>query len=394
VPDINVLIVDDVEQNRIAMRALIERPGVRVLGAATGDEALELLLDNAVALALLDVQMPGMDGFELAELMRGAERTRTVPIIFVTAASVDLQRSFRGYEAGAVDFLYKPLDPDILRSKVNVFVELCAQRHELHARMIELETALSLNEMMVAVLTHDLRTPLSAINLTAEVLLRISQEEVVRQHATRVKSSAARMARMIAQLLDFSRIRSGTVRLHSRAVDLGRILRDVVTELEQAMPGASIEVQAHGDLLATLDHDRIAQVVSNLISNAVQHGERGGTVTVVLDGRHHDLLQVEITNRGNIPQDVRARLFEPFRADTAGNEGLGLGLYIVAQFVEAHRGSVFVNASEEGRVVFGFKIPRRPAMEVVLGGSPEKPVDRIGPPDGERSRAAGAKGLG
>ncbi len=372
--DINVLVVDDVEQNRMAMHALIERPGVRVLGAASGIEALELLLQHVVALALLDVQMPGMDGFELAELMRGSERTRAVPIIFVTAAPMDAQRSFRGYEAGAVDFLYKPLDPGMLRSKVNVFVELCAQRHELHRRMTELENALSLNEMMVAVLTHDLRTPLSAIALTAEVMLRTSQEDTVRQNATRLKSSAARMSRMIAQLLDFSRIRSGTLRLEARRVDLGEILASVITEMRQAEPDARIEMRIEGDVSATLDHDRMAQAVSNLISNAVRHGTPGGTVKVTIDGRQRDRLRVEVANPGSISTQAGARLFEPFRADTAGSDGLGLGLYIVARFVAAHEGSVFVNAGQEGRVVFGFTVPRRQSVELLGENSARRPA--------------------
>jgi two-component system sensor histidine kinase/response regulator len=362
-PDINILVVDDVEQNRVAMQALIERPGVRVLNAASGVEALELLLDNEVALALLDVQMPEMDGFELARLMRGSERTRAVPIIFVTAAPLDTQRSFRGYEAGAVDFLYKPLDSNVLASKVNVFVELYAGRRQLHTRMIELESALSLNEMMVAVLTHDLRTPLSAIALTAEVLLRTGTDDTVRQSAVRLKSSAARMSRMIAQLLDFSRIRSGTLRLEPRRVDLGQIFSNAVTEMQQAVPEARIEVQAEGDLAATLDQDRITQVVSNLISNAVQHGAPGGTVRVSIDGHQGEMVRVEVANPGSISDEVQARLFEPFRTTTAGNDGLGLGLYIVSQFVKAHHGSVFVNPCQKGCVVFGFTIPRHQPMK-------------------------------
>jgi two-component system sensor histidine kinase/response regulator len=363
VPDINVLVVDDIEQNRLAMKALIERPGVRVLNAASGVEALELLLDHEVALALLDVQMPEMDGFELAQLMRGSERTRAVPIIFVTAAPIDTQRSFRGYEAGAVDFLYKPLDPNILCSKVNVFVELYAGRRQLHTRMIELESALSLNELMVAVLTHDLRTPLSAIALTSEVLLRTAADENVRQNALRLKSSSARMARMIAQLLDFSRIRSGTLRLEPRRADIGQIFSNAIAEMRQVAPEARIELRAEGDLVATLDNDRMTQVVSNLLSNAVQHGTPGGTVAVAIDGHQPDLVRVEVTNQGSITPEVQSRLFEPFRTDTAGTDGLGLGLYIVAQFVKAHGGAVFANARQEGRVAFGFTIPRRQANE-------------------------------
>jgi PAS domain S-box-containing protein len=126
-----ILAVDDVEENLTALEALLKTEGVELIKARSGVQALELLLVHDVALALLDVQMPGMDGFELAELMRGTERTRRVPIVFLTAVGTDEQRRFRGYESGAIDYLFKPVDPHILRHKVDIFVELFRQRQEL-----------------------------------------------------------------------------------------------------------------------------------------------------------------------------------------------------------------------------------------------------------------------
>jgi PAS domain S-box-containing protein len=128
---VSCLIVDDLEENLVALEGLLRREGLVLLKARSGMQALEILLKQEVALALIDVQMPEMDGFELAELMRGTERTRRVPIIFLTAGRADRQRKFRGYEAGAVDFLEKPLEPDILRSKAEVFFELYRQREDL-----------------------------------------------------------------------------------------------------------------------------------------------------------------------------------------------------------------------------------------------------------------------
>ncbi|MET0250535.1 MAG: response regulator [Sphingobium sp.] len=138
-----ILAVDDVEENLTALEALLKDEGVELLKARSGVQALELLLVNDVALALLDVQMPGMDGFELAELMRGTERTRRVPIIFLTAVATDERRRFRGYEAGAVDYLLKPIDTHILRSKVGIFVELFHQRQETARQRDELASALA-----------------------------------------------------------------------------------------------------------------------------------------------------------------------------------------------------------------------------------------------------------
>src|SRR6201991_3742957 len=133
------LLVDDLEENLLSLEALLRRDGLVLLKARSGDEALELLLDHDVALALVDVQMPGLNGFELAELMRGNERTRRIPIIFLTAGNADGQRRFRGYEAGAVDFIQKPIESDILRSKADVFFELFRQRQQIAEQRDELE---------------------------------------------------------------------------------------------------------------------------------------------------------------------------------------------------------------------------------------------------------------
>jgi len=133
------LLVDDLEENLLSLEALLRRDGLVLLKARSGDEALELLLHHDVALALVDVQMPGLNGFELAELMRGNERTSRVPIIFVTAGNADRQRRFRGYGAGAVDFIHKPIETDILRSKADVFFDLYRQRRQIAIQRDELK---------------------------------------------------------------------------------------------------------------------------------------------------------------------------------------------------------------------------------------------------------------
>ena len=136
---VHFLLVDDLEENLLSLEGLLRRDDLVLLKARSGDEALELLLQHDVALALVDVQMPGLNGFELAELMRGNERTRRIPIIFVTAGSASGQRRFRGYETGAVDFIQKPIEPDILRSKADVFFELYRQRQQISAQRDELQ---------------------------------------------------------------------------------------------------------------------------------------------------------------------------------------------------------------------------------------------------------------
>ena len=128
------LLVDDLEENLLALEALLARDSLELHKARSGEDALELMLSNEYALALLDVQMPGMDGFELAEFMRANERSRHIPIIFLTAGSGNAVRRFRGYEAGAVDFIQKPIEADVLRSKANVFLDLYLQRQQIIAQ--------------------------------------------------------------------------------------------------------------------------------------------------------------------------------------------------------------------------------------------------------------------
>lgn len=357
---INVLAVDDVPQNLAAIEAVVSQPGVFVIQATSGTEALELLLVKDVALALIDVQMPGMDGFELAELLRGAERTRNVPIIFMTAATHDPTRTFRGYEAGAVDFLYKPVDPQVLRSKVDVFVELYSQRRKLSMQLDEIKNALRLNEMFAAVLSHDLRNPLNSISLGTEMLLRTSSDPKVVSTAERLRTSTRRMAKMIEQLLDVARIRAGGVQLILQPSDVSKVCVTIRDELERTSGPARIALTVDGDTRATFDVDRLSQVVSNLVGNALQHGEPNTPVSVAVNGSDPGAVSVRIGNQGMIPPEKMHSLFEPFGAGTAARSGLGLGLYIANQFVQAHGGSVKASSIPGDQTLFEFSIPRKP----------------------------------
>ncbi len=357
-PVANILIVDDIPQNLVAMEALLRRDHLHILTATSGAEALELLLEHEVALALLDVQMPEMDGFALAELMRGAQRTRDVPIIFLTASPNDPMRSFQGYESGAVDFLHKPIDPQVIQSKINVFVELYQNRLLLRTRNEMLERALKLNETMIAVLTHDLRTPLSVIMLCADSLRSHIRDSALEKTVGALESSTMRMGRMIGQLLDFSRIRSDILHLELQEANLGELATSVVNELRRTHPGCRIELATHGDLNGVFDPDRVAQVLSNLIGNAVEHGIEQTAVEVTVDGGGSDQLQFSVRNTGQIPAELLPRLFEPFKGSNNRSKGLGLGLYIVDQFVKAHGGEVRVGNSDTC-AVFDVAISRR-----------------------------------
>jgi two-component system, sensor histidine kinase and response regulator len=360
---VKCLLVDDLEENLLALSALLRRDDVELLTARSGSEALELLLVHDVALALLDVQMPRMDGFELAERMRGSERTREVPIIFVTAATREQHRSFKGYESGAVDFLYKPIEPHILENKADVFFRLHRQKQQLAQQLQQQTETLRLNEMFSAVLGHDLRNPLSAILMAAHMIQNQSQDETVRGTAKRILMSGKRMTRMIDDMLDLARARlAGGIPLKASRSDLAEPVQRVVREYEIAFPGRHFEFQQDGDLVGEWDAERLAQVASNLIGNALQHGAPDGPVQIRLDGSGADTVVLSVVNAGSIPTRVMPHLFEPFQGgqrEPGQNQGLGLGLYIVQQIVQVHGGSVDVQSGTADRTVFQVKIPRK-----------------------------------
>jgi signal transduction histidine kinase len=304
--------------------------------------------------------MPNMNGFELAELVRGNPHTRTIPLIFMTAAINEPQRSFRGYQAGAVDFLYKPVEPDILRSKVNVFVELFAQKKQLSAQLEELRQALRVNEMFTAVLGHDLRNPLAAVLNGAELLLLMSGDQKVGAVATRIRSSARRMEKMVSQLLDVARIRAGGMALELSPGNYAQLCQRIADELKQAGHANPVRIDASGNTDGLFDPHRIGQVLSNLLGNALQHGDAEGDVTVRIDGADADGVTLSIHNRGAMPAGVMEQAFTPFRPgrDARSQPGLGLGLYIAKYFVDAHGGSILLDSSEAAGTTFTIWLPR------------------------------------
>ena len=360
---VKCLLVDDLEENLLALSALLRRPDLEILTARSGREALELLLVHDVALAFLDVQMPEMDGFELAELMRGSERTRQVPIIFVTAGARDQHRLFKGYESGAVDFLFKPIEPHILQNKADVFFQLHRHKQQLARELREKTETLRLNEMLTAVLSHDLRSPLNAVLTSAVLIQRRSTEQPVKDTAGRILSSGKRMSRMIEDMLDMARARlAGGIPLKREAADLGTLLERAVGEIQAAYPERRIEVLETGDLNGNWDGERLAQVVANLLGNALQHGDAADAVQIQADGGRAECVVIEVSNAGTIPPELLPRLFDPFRGSqrqSGRSEGLGLGLYIVQQIVAAHGGSVEVESGTgNNRTLFTVRIPR------------------------------------
>ncbi|HWE26897.1 MAG TPA: hybrid sensor histidine kinase/response regulator [Polyangia bacterium] len=348
---VKILLVDDHPANLLALEATLEPLGETLIKARSGRQALDEIEKHEFALVLLDVRMADLDGFETAALMRQHERARETPIIFLSAIHTDTHYARQGLSLGAVDYIYKPFDPDMLRDKVRSFVALYRERRARQSA----ESALAMKDLILGVLGHDLRSPVTAICASAELLLKDEAAEERRAALVRISSSAHRMDRMVRALVDYARTYfGGGVPVFPAPERMDRICRRVIDEVEATHPGHSIELGIVGNVEGSWDADRVAQAIGNLVLNAVEH--TGAPVRVDVAGGV-DEVTVAVANDGAFPEALRATLFDPFRKGDAGGRGLGLGLFIVREVVTAHHGRVEL-ASAEGRTRFTTYWPR------------------------------------
>jgi signal transduction histidine kinase len=374
------LLVDDREDNLLSLEALLSGEPLEIHKARSGAEALELLLSHDFALALVDVHMPGMDGFELAEFMRGTERTRSIPIIFVTAGGADLNRLFKGYEAGAVDFLPKPLSPHVVKSKVRVFIELYRQRQRLHEQLAalqasqeETERALSVRNRFISIAGHELRTPLAVLRLQLQLGERRLPDaptmpvEKVRHLLSQLDSQIDRLLPLVDEMLDASRIQSGKLRIQPEHCDLSEIVQDLVARftplLEEA--GCTVKLECEPDLWGHWDRFRIEQVLANLLTNAGRYGA-GAPVCVQAHARAEQVELVVADQGSGIPLEDHERIFQAFEraAGTEERLGLGLGLHIARNIVHMHGGEIRVESSPGAGARFCARLPLQGAEGV------------------------------
>lgn len=397
---VKILLVDDIVENLLALEALLKLPNAQVFCATTATQALELMLEHEFALALIDVQMPEINGFELARMMHSTERTRHTPIVLVTAASIQKSSSVKGYESGAIDFLYKPLDNDIVRSKVKVFIELYRQRRELK-RQVEamkaaqeaqkvlldklqntqddLQQAMRLRDDFMSMVSHELRTPLNTLKLELYTR-RIHLERGAEFSAERIgamldndERQLNQLVRLINDMTDVSRIRTGQLSMRPTNTDLVALATRLIDQFSRQIDIAQSRATVHASapIIALVDEFRIEQALTNLLTNAIRHCAEKPIDIYIERIRDQGDARAEFASivvrdygKGIDPTD-RERIFEQFERGSNEHKGsgLGLGLFIANQIVLAHGGKLSAEGSPGEGAAFRMVLPLTAAIE-------------------------------
>jgi signal transduction histidine kinase len=371
---VNILLVDDQPSKLLTYETILADLGENLLTASSASAALECLLHNEVAVVLVDVCMPDLDGYELASMIRQHPRFQKTAIIFVSAVMMTELDRLRGYEVGAVDYVPVPVVPEILRAKVSVFAELFRKTRALETLNAELErrvaertaalesTTAALQEAdhrkneFLAMLAHELRNPLAPIR-TAVQLLRLRELPAAQSAMARdiIDRQVEHLVRLIDDLLDVSRITRGIISLRRETVLVGAI---VARAVETARP--LIDARRHNlsielpDDLLTVDGDktRLVQIVGNILHNAAKFTPPGGAIVLnVAREGSHAVIRVKDNGIGISP-DAVPRIFDLFAQAASKGEsqegGLGIGLALVRRLVEMHDGTVSAQSPGSG----------------------------------------------
>ena len=359
-----ILIVDDVEANLVALEAQLASLDCDIVRARSGNEALRQLLRREFAVMLLDVQMPEMDGYEVARLARDHQATRDMPIVFVTAGHETEESLTQGYGSGAIDYLFKPINAPVLRSKVQVFLELHVGRRRLLGEIAAHKRTLGELEAFNYSVSHDLRAPLRPLDGFCAALLEdygARLDDKGRDYLVRVRAAAQRMGELIDDLLELSKVGRAPVR--TQAIDLAPIVQTIVRELRDAEPARAVDVVVPATLAAQGDARLLQIVLENLLRNAWKFTR----------GRPRARIEVGVTRGDETVYFVRddgvgfdsafaARMFQPFQRFHAASEfeGTGIGLAIVSRIVGGHGGRIWAEAAVGAGACFSFTLaPRR-----------------------------------
>jgi len=388
---VNVLLVDDQPEGLLALEALLEGPERNIVKTRSGREALRQLLKADFALILLDVQMPDMDGFQTAELIRQRDSSKNTPIIFLTAGHKSEANIFRGYAVGAVDYVLKPIVPEILRSKVSVFVDLARQTELVRRQadqlrqseqealqlaqaranlLAELEAANRELEAFAYSVSHDLRAPLRRINGFAGILLEdfsAQLDPVAKGYLERVSEAGRHMCQLLDDLLNLSRVTRKE--LTRRRTDLDSLVKEVWDSLQPEIEGREIEWQIGRLPTVECDPGLIKQVFANLLLNAIKYTRPRQRATIQVDQMICDGQPAVFVRDNGVGFDMKYadKLFGVFQRlhRQEDFEGTGVGLATVQRIIHKHGGRVWAEAEPYKGATFYFTLgmPERNEFE-------------------------------
>jgi signal transduction histidine kinase len=389
----NILLVDDRPGNITALMMLLEDVDVNIVTANSGNEALAKTLEYDFALALIDVQMPGMDGYETVRLMRLVEKTRYLPVIFISAVYAHDKYEVQGIEAGAVDFINKPFDPRIMLGKIRVFLELHRQRKLLEAEIEQRKKAEArlteakqkaeesdrLKTAFLANMSHEIRTPLTTIVGMANLLAKNNYPpEKKNELAGYINKSSEGLLTIINDILDLSRIEAGEVRINNSPVNLNELFKTLYRTYSDKVGAAGKEnielrLKVPGDeFISVTDENRLRQILSNLLDNALKFITEG----FIEFGYVHNETNLEFYVRDTgpgIPPEKLGTIFDRFRKLNQTTKGTGLGLSIVKRLSEILGGNITVSSVLDSGTTFTVTIPYN---EGKAAESQEKPPEQ------------------
>lgn len=383
---VNILIVDDNPGKLTSLIAALTGLDIEIVTANSGKEALRKLLVQDFALILLDVNMPIMNGFETAEMIRNRPRSEHIPILFITAERLTNDSQLQGYGVGAVDYILTPVSPQILRAKVAVFADLYRLREQsaryteellnknerIERQNLMLEEASRMKSDFVAHISHELRTPLSAIIGFSELL----KEEISgklndkqKEQVGLIYTSGQHLLSLINDLLDLSKIEAGKLKLNFSDINLHALLEETLTVLREhaAKHHIQLVLKIEPDLeIICGDERKLKQILYNLLANAIKFSNKGGAVLVTAQkfcrkndlGQEMEVAEIMVKDNGiGIAAADMSKLFQPFSQLGRHYDGTGLGLVMVKRLVELHGGRVEVTSEVGKGSCFSFWIP-------------------------------------
>ncbi len=371
-----ILIVDDAPENIISLKKVLEVNGFEVDTASSGEEALKKILKNSYVLIILDVQMPEMDGFEVAEAISGYSKAKETAIIFLSAASANVNLITRGYSSGGLDYISKPVDMNILLLKVKTFYRIYEQSRALNEMQTKLleeiefrKEAERKKDEFISIASHELKTPMTSIKGYIQLLERSLDKEdleTTRVRLHKVQNQVEKLNLLVADLLDISKIESGKLKFNKKYFSFDKILDHIIEVMQQANPEVKFIKKGGIDTEIFGDEMRIEQVIINFMTNAIKYAPDSDEVHLTTE-RRGDEIYFSVRDFGiGMAKEHQPQIFDKFyRVEETSErfQGLGIGLYICQEIIERHEGKIGVNSEPDEGSEFYFTIPLHPEMD-------------------------------